>query len=54
MPKKMVTPCPPQSVESASLASPKQLSLSCQLFMTQTSPDGPMARSVNICVPPPT
>src|SRR5215472_1377665 len=28
--------------------------MSCQLFMTQTSPDGLTARSVCICRPPPT
>src|SRR5262245_60531916 len=28
--------------------------MSCQLFMTHTSPAGPIARSVCICRPPPT
>src|SRR5262249_13899955 len=54
MPKKTTTPWPPQRVESASLALLKQLSMSCQLFVTQTSPEGEMARSVCICSPPPT
>src|SRR5215470_13605356 len=54
MPKKIVTPSPPHRVESASLGLPKQLSMSCQLFITQTSPEGDTARSVCICRPPPT
>src|SRR5215831_366084 len=54
MPKKITTPCPPQRVESASLGLPKQLSMSCQLFITHTSPEGEIARSVCICRPPPT
>ena len=54
MPKKITTPWPPQRVESASLALLKQLSMSCQLFITHTSPEGEMARSVCICRPPPT
>src|SRR5215469_13154276 len=54
MPKKITTPCPPQRVESASAAPGKQLSMSCQLFITQTSPEGEIARSVCICRPPPT
>src|SRR5215475_10890591 len=54
MPKKIVTPCPPQRVESASAAPGKQLSMSCQLFITHTSPEGEIARSVCICSPPPT
>jgi hypothetical protein len=53
-PKKITTPCPPHRVESASSGTLKQLSMSCQLFMTQTSPAGLMARSVCICKPPPT
>jgi len=48
MPKKITTPWPPHRVESASFGSPKQLSMSCQLFMTQTSPEGEIARSVCI------
>src|SRR5215468_4673242 len=54
MPKKITTPWPPQRVESASLALLKQLSISCQLFITHTSPAGPIARSVCIWSPPPT
>src|SRR5215831_7216965 len=54
MPKKTVTPWPPQRVDKASLGTPKQLSMSCQLFITQTSPAGPIARSVCIWSPPPT
>src|SRR5215468_6916681 len=54
MPKKITTPWPPQRVESASLALLKQLSMSCQLFITHTSPAGPIARSVCIWSPPPT
>src|SRR5215470_8182559 len=50
----MTIPCPPQRVESSSRGTPKQLSMSCQLFTTQTSPAGPIARSVCICRPPPT
>src|SRR5262245_52017860 len=46
MPKKITTPWPPQRVESASSGSPKQLSMSSQLSITQTSPAGPIARSV--------
>src|SRR5262249_15188261 len=46
IPKKITTPCPPHRVESASSGTLKQLSMSCQLFMTQTSPAGLMARSV--------
>src|SRR5262245_40725229 len=53
MPKKITTPCPPQRVDSASLTR-KQLSMSCQLFITHTSPEGEIARSVCICSPPPT
>src|SRR5215468_1788492 len=53
MPKKITTPWPPQRVDSASLTR-KQLSMSCQLFITHTSPEGEMARSVCICSPPPT
>ena len=40
MPKKIVTPSPPQRVDNTSDGTPKQLSMSSQLFMTQTSPDG--------------
>src|SRR5215475_8883219 len=54
IPKKITTPCPPHRVESVSSGAPKQLSISCQLFITQTSPDGLTARSVCICRPPPT
>src|SRR5262245_233976 len=54
IPKKITTPCPPHRVESVSSGAPKQLSISCQLFITQTSPDGLTARSVCICKPPPT
>src|SRR5262250_1957031 len=54
MPKKITTPWPPQRVESASAAPGKQLSMSCQLFITHTSPAGPIARSVCIWSPPPT
>src|ERR1051326_120272 len=54
IPKKTTTPWPPQRVDSASGGTPKQLSISCQLFMTQTSPAGPTARSVCICRPPST
>src|SRR5215472_10899992 len=54
MPKKTVAPWPPQRVESASLALVKQLSMSCQLFITHTSPEGEIARSVCIWRPPPT
>src|SRR5215472_12983431 len=54
MPKKTTTPWPPQRVESASTGTPKQLSMSCQLFITHTSPAGPIARSVCIWSPPPT
>src|SRR5499426_1241570 len=53
MPKKITTPWPPQRVDSASLTR-KQLSMSCQLFTTHTSPAGPIARSVCIWSPPPT
>src|SRR5262247_3035685 len=53
MPKKITTPWPPQRVDSASLTR-KQLSMSCQLFITHTSPEGEIARSVCICSPPPT
>src|SRR5215475_14525002 len=54
MPKKITMPWPPQRVESASVAFLKQLSMSCQLFITHTSPEGEIARSVCICRPPPT
>src|SRR5215471_19137884 len=54
MPKKIVTPWPPQRVDNASLGTPKQLSMSCQLFITHTSTAGPIARSVCIWSPPPT
>src|SRR5215469_14419209 len=54
MPKKTTTPCPPQRVEIDSGGTPKQVSMSCQLLMTQTSPAGPIARSVCSCRPPPT
>src|SRR5262249_44108867 len=54
MPKKITMPWPPQRVESASVAFLKQLSMSCQLFITHTSPEGEIARSVCICSPPPT
>jgi hypothetical protein len=37
IPKKIVTPWP-QRVESGSGGTPKQLSMSYQLFITQTSP----------------
>ena len=40
MPKKITTPWPPQRLESVSSGVPKQLSMSCQLFTTQTSPAG--------------
>src|SRR5262249_23601146 len=39
---------------STSSGTPKQLSKPCQLFITHTSPAGPIARSVCICRPPPT
>src|SRR5262244_3742276 len=53
MPKKITTPWPPQRVDSASLTR-KQLSMSCQLFVTHTSPEGEIATSTCICRPPPT
>src|SRR5499433_541015 len=54
IPKNTTTPWPPQRVESASSGVPTQLSMSCQLFITQTSPAGPIAMSVCLCSPPPT
>ena len=36
------------------LVSRKQLSVTSQLFITQTSPAGLIAKSVNLCSPPPT
>ena len=51
IPKKMVTPWPPQRVEMTSDGTPKQLSMSCQLFMTQTSPAGPMAKGSRLKTP---
>src|SRR5215471_161748 len=53
MPKKTVSPLPPQSVERASLAyGAKQLCGRSQLSATQTLPAGSMAMSVNSCMPP--
>ena len=40
MPKKIVTPWPPQWVDNTSSGTPKQLLMSSQLFITQTSPAG--------------